>query len=257
MSVVPIPAFFDNYIWAIIDDNEAGVFDCIDPGESAPVIRFADENKLRLRTILLTHHHNDHIGGVEQLLSQYPSCAIYGPIDPRIPYVTKRVIHDQMIQIGQHSFKVLFNPGHTSTHISYYEPLHHWLFCGDTLFSAGCGRVFDGTIAQLHQSLQMFKTLAPETKIFCAHEYTQQNLKFALTVEPENTYLLEYAKQINQQPTVCSLPSNLSQELLINPFLRTDIPEVQHYALKHGAASSTSLDVFTVLRTQKNNTILV
>jgi hydroxyacylglutathione hydrolase len=251
-AVVPIPAFTDNYIWAIIDES-LGVFDCVDPGDATPVLQFAESKHLKLRTILLTHHHNDHIGGVGQLVQSYPTAIVYGPNDPRIPHITHAVHEKQNIEMGQSNFKILFNPGHTSSHISYYEPDQGWLFCGDTLFSAGCGRVFDGTIEELHQSLCMFKNLPRSTKVFCGHEYTGQNLRFAQTVEPQNPHIIEYSKKLERQQDICSLPSTLELELSVNPFLRTDLVEVKNYASKHGAQSQDSLTVFSVLRQQKNN----
>ncbi|MCL9684660.1 hydroxyacylglutathione hydrolase [Legionella maioricensis] len=251
MTVYPIPAFLDNYIWAIIDKKE-GTFDCVDPGEAEPVLAFAKTHNLKLRTILLTHHHNDHIGGVGQLIKKYPTCFVYGPRDNRIPYVTHQVHANQTIQVGNYSFLVLSNPGHTSSHISYYEPEQGWLFCGDTLFSAGCGRVFDGTMEELHQSMLLFKNLPPTTQIFCAHEYTQQNLRFAQTVEPHNSAIKTHLNNLHQQSTSCSLPSTLDLELSINPFLRTGNKDVINYALQHGALSSESLEVFRTLRNQKN-----
>jgi hydroxyacylglutathione hydrolase len=251
MILFPIPAFLDNYIWAIID-KKTGVFDCVDPGEAEPVIAFAKAHQLKLRTILLTHHHNDHIGGVGQLIKTYSSCLVYGPNDPRIPYITNHVHENENVHIGNSIFHVLYNPGHTSTHISYYEQKQGWLFCGDTLFSAGCGRVFDGTMEELHQSMLLFKSLPSSTQVFCAHEYTQQNLRFAQSVEPNNIAIQEHALKLQNQSISCSLPSTLSLEKTINPFLRTDIPDVINYAQKHGATSSESLDVFSVLRNQKN-----
>ncbi|KGP62876.1 hydroxyacylglutathione hydrolase [Legionella norrlandica] len=252
MDIIPIQAFSDNYIWAIID-KVTGIFDCVDPGDAAPVIQFAQSNQLTLRAILLTHHHYDHIGGVDSLIKEQPSCAVYGPIDNRITHITHPVTKDQSIQIGHLNFHILFNPGHTSTHISYYEPQYGWLFCGDTLFSAGCGRVFDGTMEELHQSLLLFKKLPGNTKVFCAHEYTLQNLKFALTVEPNNLTVINYMQQIRQQSSTCTLPSTLDLELSINPFLRTNVEAVKQYAISHGALSSESLDVFKILRSQKDS----
>lgn len=254
MSVYPIPAFSDNYIWAIMDE-EANVFDCIDPGEAKPVLQFAKDRHLKLRTILLTHHHYDHIGGVSELHHIFPDCIVYGPDDPRLPEVSIPLHEHQSIQVGQNLFYVLFNPGHTSSHISYYQPQQGWLFCGDTLFSAGCGRVFDGTIDELHQSLLMFKNLPLTTKIFCAHEYTRQNLRFALTVEPENQALINYVQLLTHQDSICSLPSTIERELAINPFLRTNNINVINYTRLHGAQSPDSLDVFKVLRSQKNSFI--
>ena len=251
MTIFPIPAFSDNYIWAIIDKT-TGVFDCVDPGDAEPVLQFAHAHQLKLRAILLTHHHQDHIGGVGQLLKNYPTFIVYGPNDSRISNITHTVQEHQTIQVGRCIFKILFNPGHTSSHISYYEPQHELLFCGDTLFSAGCGRVFDGTLEQLHQSLNLFKTLPITTKIFCAHEYTQQNLRFAQTVEPNNSVIQKYLQKIHSAPSSCTLPSTLEQELLINPFLRTDNSEVQKYALAHRASSNNSLEIFKVLREEKN-----
>ena len=252
MNIVPIRAFSDNYIWAIIDKNNR-TFDCIDPGDAKPVLQFAHANQLKLGTILLTHHHHDHVGGVNELINEFPFCTVYGPHDERIPYVTHEVHEQQTIQVEQYMFQVLFNPGHTSSHISYYEPKQEWLFCGDTLFSAGCGRVFDGTLEQLYHSLNLFKSLPPSTKIFCAHEYTEQNLRFAQTVEPHNALIPTYLHKFHSHSISCSLPSSLSQELLINPFLRTDKPEVQKYALEHGALSKDSLEIFRILREKKNS----
>lgn len=251
MNVYPISAFTDNYIWAIIDKENA-LFDCVDPGDANPVRAFAHRNQLDLRNILLTHHHQDHIGGVAQLIQIYPNCEVFGPEDARIPYVTQRVKEKQIINIGSYHYHILFNPGHTSSHISYYEPRQEWLFCGDTLFSAGSGRVFDGTMEQLHQSLQLFKALPGPTKVFAAHEYTLQNLRFAEHVEPSNPDIKKHIRYLLSHRG-CSLPSTIAKELEINPFLRTDDQDVINYATQHGALSSESLDVFTILRNQKNN----
>ncbi|STX63002.1 hydroxyacylglutathione hydrolase [Legionella moravica] len=252
IDVIPIPAFSDNYIWALTGDK-SGVFDCVDPGEAEPVLDFAKTNQLKLRTIFLTHHHNDHIGGVNELHRAFPDSIVYGPNDSRISYLTHTVHEHQTIPLETATIHVLYNPGHTSTHVSYYEPQQGWLFCGDTLFSAGCGRVFDGTMEQLHHSLNLFKKLPESTKIYCGHEYTQQNLRFALTVEPQNQDIADYLNQLVHQKKTCSLPSNLGLELSVNPFLRTDKKAVIEYALKHGANSSDSLEVFGVLRQQKNS----
>lgn len=251
MTILPIAAFLDNYIWAIIDEG-AGVFDCVDPGDADPVLHFARTRQLKLRSILLTHHHADHIGGVSKLIKCNSSCIVYGPEDSRIPFVTVRVHEHQKIQVGHCVFTILFNPGHTSSHISYYEARQEWLFCGDTLFSAGCGRVFDGTLEQLHQSLHLFKSLPSSTQIFCAHEYTLQNLRFAETVEPNNAQVTHYIQKLSNHSKSCTLPSTLDLERSINPFLRTNEPEVVKFAERHGARSNQSLEVFRVLRDEKN-----
>ena len=251
MRIVPIPAFLDNYIWAIVDD-ELCVFDCVDPGDAVPVCHFARTQQLDLRAVLLTHHHLDHIGGVSKLLEAFPHRVVYGPHDARMGCVTHPVGGNQILALGVYSFHILNTPGHTATHISYYEPEKGWLFCGDTLFSAGCGRVFDGTMEQLHHSVGMFKQLPPHTKVYCAHEYTRQNLQFAKTVEPTNQAVLSYLEKQNELKSFCSLPSTVALERSINPFLRTDIPEVIRFATQHGAVSLESLEVFEMLRHQKD-----
>ncbi|HRD68763.1 MAG TPA: hydroxyacylglutathione hydrolase [Legionella sp.] len=251
MQVIPLNAFNDNYIWLIVDETP-GVFDCVDPGDSAPVLHYALTNGLDLRSILLTHHHHDHTGGVEDLIRKFPTCRIYGPVDSRIPYVNYPVNAQQIIHIGTNTFRILVNPGHTATHISYYEPDQGWLFCGDTLFSAGCGRVFDGTMTDLFHSLNMLKQLPPETLVFCAHEYTRQNLKFAKMVEPSNTDIINYGEFLDKQKSLCSLPSTIENELKINPFLRIEQAAVQNYAITHGAKMFDELSQFTVLRNQKD-----
>jgi len=251
MTVYPVPAFVDNYIWAITTP-QSPYFDCVDPGDAEPVLQFAKARQLSLRHILLTHHHNDHIGGVATLLQCYPACEVYGPADPRIPFITKTVRPNEPIHVGECKFEIIFNPGHTATHISYYEAVRGWLFCGDTLFSGGCGRVFDGTIEELFESLQLFKALPLTTKVFAAHEYTLQNLKFAQIVEPDNKKISERIQNIKRQNIICTLPSLLKDELLINPFLRTDCKEVIHYALAHGATSNAPFEVFKLLRDNKN-----
>lgn len=251
MKVIPLPAFTDNYIWVIMN-SELGVFDCVDPGEAHPVLQFSSERRLTLRSILLTHHHHDHIGGVGELMNAFPTCKVYSPMDPRIPIAHNRVKKEDTLVLEPYCYRILSNPGHTSTHISYYEADEGWLFCGDTLFCAGCGRVFDGTMEQLHQSMQLFKSLPPSTNVFCAHEYTRQNLRFAQTVEPNNEDIQEQLIHLNESATTCSLPSTIGLEQAINPFFRTEIPAVKQYATDHGALNEDSLEVFRTLRIQKN-----
>lgn len=252
MNIVPIRAFTDNYIWVIIPERSKGVL-CIDPGDSQPVIEFLNTMGLELTAILLTHHHPDHIGGVADLLTHFPKLPVYGPNDPRIPLVTHPVQGGDTFELASLHFDVLATSGHTSSHISLYETTQGWLFCGDTLFSAGCGRVFDGTIEALHQSIQCLKALPPETQVYCAHEYTQQNLRFAQTVEPHNTHIQDYLNRLNQNVIPCTLPSTIAMERLINPFMRTDIAAVEEYVLSNSGSTADSLSIFKKLREAKNN----
>ncbi|CDZ78201.1 Hydroxyacylglutathione hydrolase [Legionella massiliensis] len=251
MHVQPIRAFYDNYIWLIINEKTQQAL-CVDPGDAQPVLSFLDNEKLSLNAILLTHHHNDHVGGTVDLLQNNPTIPVYGPQDSRIPQVTHILRDGDVLTIETCEFKILSTPGHTSTHISYYEPHHHWLFCGDTLFSAGCGRVFDGTLEELHQSLQKLKNLPEETQVFCAHEYTSRNLQFATRVEPENLDIRRYAHRLLTREHQCSLPSSIAVEKKINPFLRTESSEAQTYAKQRGCKSLDSLSVFEQIRADKD-----
>lgn len=252
MSVLPISAFYDNYIWLIINEKENTVL-CVDPGDAEPVIHFIREKNLHLKAILLTHHHHDHIGGTHELLNAYPKIRVYGPKDSRIHGVTDPVDDQEILFLESLQLQVLNTPGHTATHISYYEPHYGWLFCGDTLFSAGCGRVFDGTFEELHSSLKKIKMLPDSTQIYCAHEYTYTNLRFATLVEPNNSMIRNYLLQLTQNNNHCSLPSTLAIEKQINPFLRTNQSEVQQYSSKGGTKQTDSLSVFKQLRIDKNN----
>lgn len=251
MQIVPISAFYDNYIWLIINEKKNEAL-CIDPGEAEPVLRFLKKEKLSLKAIFLTHHHHDHIGGTADLLKANPKLSIYGPQDPRVPVVTTPLRGGDILAIDSYEFKILATPGHTATHISYYEPNYHWLFCGDTLFSAGCGRVFDGTIEELHESLGKLKALPRETLVFCAHEYTQNNLRFAATIEPNNQAIRNYAHRLLAKEKRCSLPSSIAIEKQINPFLRTEEPTVKAYAHQRGCQDSQSLSVFKLIRAEKD-----
>lgn len=251
MSIVACPAFNDNYIWLIIDEARLSLT-CVDPGDAMPVLSYAKKNGLTLNHILITHHHADHVGGVSKLLHAYPNACVYGPVDPRISGISVGVQNEDVIHIDQSAFRVLNTPGHTSTHICYQEPTKGWLFCGDTLFSGGCGRVFDGTIESLHRSILLLKNLQDDTRVYCGHEYTRQNLQFARTVEPENNTLLSYLFFLEQNPDQCSLPSSIGLEKQINPFMRTDTPSVQKYAHYHGLESNDSLSIFKLLRERKN-----
>lgn len=252
MEIVPIPAFKDNYIWTLIQD---GCAVCVDPGDAVPVQKYLSQHGLILSAILNTHHHWDHTGGNIALLgmSQTP---LYAPKSEAIEGVTHRLSEGDEIALQQIGvrLRVLDIPGHTSGHIAFYN--EQILFCGDTLFAAGCGRLFEGTPEQMSASLDKLAALNKNTKIYCGHEYTLANIAFAKVVEPDNQKITERekreaAKRENKQPT---LPSTLGDELDTNPFLRCTEPAVIHAAEKYAGKSLTNkVAVFAALREWKNN----
>lgn len=251
MEIIPIPSLTDNYIWLIVDTDTQQAL-CIDPGEAMPVLNFLKRENFSLQAILLTHHHDDHIGGTAELVQANPSIAVYGPYDVRIPHVTHHLQDNEVLTLGSCQLQIIATPGHTSSHICLYESKQHWLFCGDTLFSAGCGRVFDGSTESLFDSLQKIKSLPEETQIYCAHEYTLKNLQFAATVEPHNLLIRNYIQQLRQQNKFCTLPSTLAIEKQINPFLRTELPAIKEYARQKGCRNDDSLAVFKQIRAEKD-----
>ncbi len=251
MTIIALNAFNDNYIWAIVNEQTHSLT-CVDPGNAEPVLIYAKNNKLKLNNILITHHHDDHTGGIAELLRNYPATHVYGPIDARLPLVNNTVRDEDIVHIDSLAFRVLSTPGHTSSHICYQEPNKGWLFCGDTLFSAGCGRVFDGTIEQLHHSIMLLKNLPKDTKVYCGHEYTRQNLRFASTIEPKNQTIQSYLTHLQEKPNQCSLPSTIALEKKINPFMRTHSSAVKEFAHKQGLQSHNSLTIFQLLREKKN-----
>ena len=231
MNLLPLPAFADNYIWMLHDGHQAVV---VDPGDSAPVVQALQRQGLQLTAILVTHHHADHVGGVDAL-REATGASVYGPARERVPEPLVRLAGGDTVDVLGLRFQVLDVPGHTAGHIAYYcaaidgAPV---LFCGDTLFSAGCGRLFEGTPAQMLDSLDRLAALPGDTRVCCTHEYTLSNLKFARTVEPGNTALLHYSNQCealraDNQPT---LPSSIALERDINPFLRVRQPGVAQAA---------------------------
>src|ERR1700720_1729064 len=227
LDVRPVRAFSDNYIW-LIDSPRGEALVAVDPGDAAPVIA---ELRLRggsLAAILLTHHHPDHIGGVPELLRHW-GVPVIGPDDARIAQRTRTVRGGERCELSELglSFEILQVPGHTVSHIAFWG--HGALFCGDTLFSAGCGRMFEGTPIQMSASLNRLRALPPETRMFCGHEYTAANLRFALTVDPDNRTAQDYrdAVERTRAADAPTLPSPLSLETRINPFLRCDTATIR------------------------------
>lgn len=253
--IEPIKAFVDNYIWALINPDNKTIW-VVDPGDANPVIEFIKKNNLRLCGILITHHHYDHCDGVKLLLEQY-SIPVYGP--EHVDIFATHVVHEEeeifLAECGLR-FKVLSIPGHTLEHVAYYCEKQQFIFCGDTLFSAGCGRIFEGTPQQMYDSLMKIAALPDETKVYCTHEYTFANLQFAKQVEPQNSDIITYIDQVQacrdaNQP---SLPSTIGIEKKINPFLRSKIKEVINMAENRARRKlKTPLDVFVEIRTWKNN----
>ena len=242
MTIIALSAFKDNYIWIIKNQDD---FICVDPGDAAPVLAFVQQEQLTLSHVLLTHHHADHIGGVRELKKHFPDVIVHNMYDS-----TQK---PEFIQLGNYKFDVLNTPGHTGTHVCYFEPNQHWLFCGDTLFSAGCGRVFDGTMNALYTSLQQLKHLPDDTLVYCAHEYTRQNLKFALTVEPNNQAAQAHLNFLEANPNQNSLPSTIALEKKINPFLRLEERAVQAFVLQDASSTQKPEACFAYLRHAKDN----
>ena len=252
INIEPIEAFSDNYIW-LLTTNEGSIV--IDPGESKNLLKILDENDLDLKAILITHHHFDHTGGIEEILSK-KEIDVYGPQN-NIGAISKRVSDKSTINLLGIEFKIIEIPGHTLDHIAYYSENHGnpILFCGDTLFAGGCGRVFEGTYEQMHNSLSILKALPKNTKIYCCHEYTESNLKFAKVVEPLNQKLdSRYNKVIAlRKKGKATVPSTLELELNTNPFLRTDIEEVQKLISTKFNTTKNNKDIFTAMRQWKDN----
>lgn len=252
MSVTPIPALSDNYIWLLRQDASQSVC-VVDPGEAAPVIELLEREKLHLDTILITHHHQDHTGGLKALIKRY-SPRVIGPANPTIEGIDEEVGEGDEVRIMGRLFEVMATPGHTLDHISYYTPgIPALLFCGDTLFCAGCGRLFEGSPAQMLASLNRFAELPEDTLVFAAHEYTQANLEFARAADPDNadvSYALQECEKARalDRPT---LPSNIGRELAINPYLRVGTASVRQAAATQGV-NTDDLETFTTLREWKN-----
>ncbi len=254
MNLLALPAFEDNYLWLLHDGQRALV---VDPGDAEPVRQALKRLNLQLQGILVTHHHGDHTGGVAAL-RQATGATVYGPARERIPEPYQALHGGQTVSVLSLGWQVIDVPGHTAGHIAYYAPAVDdapLLFCGDTLFSGGCGRLFEGTPAQMLASLDALAALPPATRVCCAHEYTLSNLRFALAVEPGNAELINYARQCQQQREQgqSTLPSTIGTERAVNPFLRSRQPAVAQAVRAHAPSAYDEVAVFAALREWKNS----
>jgi len=253
MRLQALPAFSDNYIWIWADDDGRALI--VDPGEAGPVLAAADQGLIPA-AVLLTHHHDDHIGGVPALLRRWPSLPVLGPDDARIATATERVGDGYRGELLGQDFDVLSVPGHTSSHIAFhFRAADGPLFCGDTLFSLGCGRMFEGTPAQMLASLDRLAALPGDVRLCCGHEYTLANARFASVVEPGNPALAERSAQAAslRRDGLPTLPGTIAQERATNPFLRVGEPEVKASVAAHaGQPMHDRVETFAQLRRWKD-----
>lgn len=259
MPVQALSAFNDNYIWLLPDASAAATGQAavtvVDPGDPAPVFAAAAAG-LRPGAILLTHHHQDHVGGVAELLQRWPGLPVLAPDDERIEHATLRVGDDARFSVGGHDFHTLSVPGHTRSHVAYHCAAGDGiLFSGDTLFSLGCGRLFEGTPSQMFRSLQRLAALPGSTRLYCGHEYTLSNAAFARAVEPDNPALHRRTEEARSMRNASrpTLPSTLADELACNPFLRCAQPAVVAAVRRRlGAEVADPVEVFAELRRWKD-----
>jgi hydroxyacylglutathione hydrolase len=253
IQILPILAFKDNYIWCLInqDTNHCLI---VDPGEAKPVLTQLKHLNLTLDAIFITHHHWDHTNGIRSVLKQH-NVPVFGPAKEKIMGMTNPVDEGDKIELSNWPiFEIIAIPGHTLGHIAYYG--NNLLFCGDTLFTGGCGRLFEGTPEQMLNSLNKLAQLPDETQIYCGHEYTLANLHFAQAVEPHNAYIKERLEKTRElrQKNLPSVPSSLAEERLTNPFLRCANPEIALRVEKRtGKKLITNVEIFAYLRQWKNN----
>jgi len=254
LTITPIPAFTDNYIWAISTAGENKIA-VVDPGDAQVVENYLSDNNLTLAAILITHHHHDHTGGVAELMA-HRDIPVYGPSDSPFKGSTVKLRNNDQFELLGNTFSVREIPGHTLDHISYWvNNGQSQLFCGDTLFLAGCGRLFEGTPKQMLQAMDYFNTLPDNTEVYCTHEYSLANLDFAAAVEPDNNDIqltIQRCKQLREQnkPT---LPTSIAEEKKINPFMRTQHESVVHAAgLFSAKKPHSAVEVLAAIREWKN-----
>lgn len=264
LSITGIPAFSDNYIWLAANGHRALV---VDPGDADVVLNTIRERGLDLETVLITHHHPDHTGGLSKLLDELPDLRIIGPKNPKITQINERVSEgDRIVVLDSLDLQVIEVPGHTLDHIAFFASAENQnsqdnaieqslLFCGDTLFAGGCGRLFEGSPSQMHGSLSKLAALDDSTLIYCAHEYTESNLRFAVAVEPNNENLQKRLEDVikKRADSIPTVPSNLRIELDTNPFLRTNQPELWLTLKRQGHAVNDEVAAFGLVRRWKDN----
>jgi len=252
LKIHPIPAFTDNYIWAIFNETECVV---VDPGDANEVLAFLNTHQLTLTSILITHHHHDHTGGIAKLVSTFPALQIFGPNNKKIKGINIYIGEGDNISLfdGKLTLDIIEVPGHTLDHIAYFND--RWVFCGDTLFSAGCGRMFEGTPTMFWHSLSKLKQLHDDTKVFCTHEYTLANLAFALHIDNDNEALCNYKEWAvdMREKKLPTLPTDIRTQKEINPFLRCDDKTfVATLARKMELTGNTAEEVFAACRLAKD-----